>query len=399
MSDRINSNHWPMVRLGDMVRQIKDKVKDPESVGISHYVPGGGIHADSFQITNWQPVNDGLMGPAFHMRFKLGHILYKSRVPHGVAVADKIGICANTTYVLEARPERLLPQLLPFLLITDRFRQFEEDNNRGSTNLFLNYKQIANYEFALPPLEEQRRIAKLLEANELLLESLNEAMLNLRKLRQAFEKQIFLMGNEKQKVFLKELLQNQTITFQTGPFGTVLKASSYTDSGHPVVNPSDMVDGKIVLDKCKFVGDLDWTRLNKYQINTNDMFIGRKGDMQNIVFVEQKYNEYLLGSDCIRFRVHDDSLMPKFLFYYLRADVTRQWLQSQAYGTVMPGINEKLLARMQMVFPDITEQKLAVEKIERMDDSIRQFEKRLKQTKTIKQSILTILQSEFSPIC
>jgi type I restriction enzyme S subunit len=156
---------WARVALGDIVRQVKDKVEDSESAGVTHYLPGGGISADRLAINDWQPVNDRVMGPAFHMRFQPGHTLYKSRVPHGVGVADRTGICANTTYVLEPIDrERLLPELLPYLLTTDAFRRFEDRNNKGSTNLFLNFSDIVRYEFALPPMWEQKRAVQVLKA-------------------------------------------------------------------------------------------------------------------------------------------------------------------------------------------------------------------------------------------
>ncbi len=346
--------HWEQVKFGEVVKLNRERVADPLADGVKRYVGLEHLTPEDLRIRRWGLVAEGTTFTNF---FRPGQVLFGKRRAYQrkVAVADFSGVCSGDIYVFEPQdPQTLLPELLPFICQTEGFFNHAVGTSAGSLSPRTNWKQLANYEFALPPLEEQRRIAKLLEANEFLLESLNKAKISLRNLRHSFEKKIFLMGDEKQKVFLKDLLENEIITFQTGPFGTVLKASSYTDTGHPVVNPSDMVDGKVVLDKCKFVDDLDWMRLKKYQLKTNDMFIGRKGDMQNIIFVKPKYNEYILGSDCIRFRVHNNSLIPKFLFYYLRADVTRQWLQSQAYGTVMPGINEKLLARMQMVFLGIS---------------------------------------------
>ena len=160
---------WTTVKLGQVVRQVKDKISHASAGAITHYVPGGGITQGDLRIREWQPVDDGVMGPAFHMRFRPGHTLYKSRVPHGVAVADRVGICANTTFVLEPSDDRLLPDLLPYLLVTDSFREFERDNDHGSTNLFLNFSDIVEYEFALPPLEEQRRIVAMFIASERLL--------------------------------------------------------------------------------------------------------------------------------------------------------------------------------------------------------------------------------------
>jgi type I restriction enzyme S subunit len=150
------------VKLGDVIVQVKDRL----SAGGKHpdvYVPGGSINRLSFAVSEWLPADDGLMGPAFHMIARPGDVLYKSRVPHGVAVADRVGICANTTYVLRTRDEHVLCQrLIPYVLTTVAFLEHESLNDKGSTNLYLNFSDIAKYEFALPPIDEQQRLVALL---------------------------------------------------------------------------------------------------------------------------------------------------------------------------------------------------------------------------------------------
>lgn len=169
---------WKRVKLGDVVEQIKDRV-DSSAESASVYVPGGSIGRGTFKITEWLPVDDGLMGPAFYMVCRSGDVLYKSRVPHGVAVSDRSGICANTTYVLRTRDESVLLQdLLPHLLSTDSFLNHESLNDKGSTNLYLNFSDIAKYEFALPPIDEQKEIVGVLSSiNEVLRRSATVAHL------------------------------------------------------------------------------------------------------------------------------------------------------------------------------------------------------------------------------
>lgn len=176
---------WPRVALGDVVCLVKDRVADNAFGTLTHYVPGSGITDAGLRIVDWQPLHDGVMGPAFHMRFLAGHTLYKSRVPHGVAVADRPGICANTTFVLAPTDDRLLQGLLPFVLLTDGFKAFETKNNHGSTNLFLNFSDLAKYEFLLPPAAEQARLVRLLTSLFDLAEQYADLVSKLRDVREA----------------------------------------------------------------------------------------------------------------------------------------------------------------------------------------------------------------------
>ena len=155
---------WQRVRFGDVVRQIKDSV-DPETSGLNRYVAGEHMDTDELRITRWGTIGDGYLGPAFHRRFRSGQVLYGSRRTYlrKVAFADFDGICANTTFVCETKDSSvLLPELLPFLMQTESFHTHSITQSKGSVNPYINWPDLAWYEFDLPPLDEQRRIVSIL---------------------------------------------------------------------------------------------------------------------------------------------------------------------------------------------------------------------------------------------
>ncbi len=157
---------WKRVKFGEVVRKVTAKV-DPATAGLERFVAGEHMQTDDLRIRQWGDVGDGYLGPAFTMRFKIGQVLYGSRRTYlrKVAVADFEGICANTTFVLEsADPRKLLPEFLPFIMQTDAFHEHSKRESKGSVNPYVNFSDLAWYELALPPLEEQRRIAPLLLA-------------------------------------------------------------------------------------------------------------------------------------------------------------------------------------------------------------------------------------------
>ena len=120
------------------------------------------MDTDDLHIRRWGAVGTGYLGPAFHARFRPGHVLYGSRRTYlrKVAVADFEGVTANTTFVIETRdPNVLLPALLPFIMQTEAFHGYSIRKSKGSVNPYVNFSDIAAYELALPPLDEQRRIA------------------------------------------------------------------------------------------------------------------------------------------------------------------------------------------------------------------------------------------------
>lgn len=169
---------WKRVKLGEVVQQVKDKV-DPLTAGLDRIVRGEHMDTDDLRIRRWEEFGDNYLGPAFHMRFRPGHVLYGSRRTYlrKVALADFEGITANTTYVVESRDStRLLPELLPYILSTESFHEHSIKQSKGSVNPYVNFSDLAWYEFDLPPKPEQERLVGLLSSAAGVVEAYREAL-------------------------------------------------------------------------------------------------------------------------------------------------------------------------------------------------------------------------------
>ncbi len=143
------------------------------------------MDSNDLRLRRWGEIGSGYLGPAFHMRFKPGQVLYGSRRTYlrKVAVADFEGICANTTFVLEPKKsDELLPDFLPFLMQTESFNTFSVKNSKGSVNPFINFSDLARFEFDLPPIEEQSSIVRLLMSIEEAIEATLALRLTAKKL-------------------------------------------------------------------------------------------------------------------------------------------------------------------------------------------------------------------------
>jgi type I restriction enzyme M protein len=164
LTANFDRSKWARVRFGDVVNKISDRIEEVANSGLFHYIGGEHFDSGAIRFARKGLIEGSTIGPAFHMRFKPGHVLYMSRNPHlrKASMVDFEGICANTSYVCEAVNGRLLQELLPFVMQSDAFWDWGSENKRGSTNPYLNWKDIASFEFDLPPLDQQRRIAEIL---------------------------------------------------------------------------------------------------------------------------------------------------------------------------------------------------------------------------------------------
>jgi type I restriction enzyme S subunit len=176
---------WKRVKFGDVVKLSKARCSDPEAAGIERYVGLEHIDSDDLRIRRWGLVEEGT---TFTTLFKPGQVLFGKRRAYlrKVAVADFQGVCSGDIYVFEsANPKVLLPELLPFICQTDRFFDYAIGTSAGSLSPRTNWKSLVNFEFALPPLEEQEKFLKILLATERSIEELALLKDRLAKVRQS----------------------------------------------------------------------------------------------------------------------------------------------------------------------------------------------------------------------
>ncbi|WP_287826363.1 restriction endonuclease subunit S [Oscillibacter sp.] len=154
------------IKLKDVINRVQTKV-DKDNTSLIYYVGGEHIESENVCITKRGLIEGSTIGPMFYYGFKAGDFLLVSRNPHlkkaGVVGFD--GICSEKTFVLAtANSEVLLPEYLPFILQNDTFWEYAYQHRHGSTNTFINWSTLANYEFELPNIEIQRKLAEILWA-------------------------------------------------------------------------------------------------------------------------------------------------------------------------------------------------------------------------------------------
>lgn len=155
-----------IVRFGDVVKDIKLNV-DRSNNPYEHYIAGDHMDTEDLTLRRKGAFATDDVGPAFIRIFKPGQVLYGSRRTYlkKVAVADFEGITANTTFVFETVDDDVLSQkLLPFLMLSEEFTKWSIKKSKGSTNPYVLFSDLADYEFELPPISQQRVLADKLWA-------------------------------------------------------------------------------------------------------------------------------------------------------------------------------------------------------------------------------------------
>jgi type I restriction enzyme, S subunit len=159
---------------------------------------------------------------------------------------------------------------------------------------------------------------------------------------------------------------------QTGPFGSQLHASDYSNSGTPVVMPRDMINGQIVCNQIARVDLRHVQRLSRHILNVGDIVFSRRGDVTRFAVVTDNEAGWLCGTGCIRIRLNCPNISVGYVRRYLEQPSVGNWLLNQAKGITMPNLNTKIVSELPFVYPPLPEQKRIAEILDRAESLRRQ---------------------------
>lgn len=168
----------------DCVNKI-DRNIDPVIEGVKKRIGGENIESSDYKIRSYGNVEKDYTGPAFIKRVIPNDILYVSRNPHlrKVAFSEFQGVCANTTFVIRSKENILSQELLKHIMISESFSRFAMSMARGSTNPYINWKDLNDYVFKLPELKIQNEVSGLLDSIINLAELSRQQLVDLKNLK------------------------------------------------------------------------------------------------------------------------------------------------------------------------------------------------------------------------
>lgn len=115
-----------------------------------------------------------MLGFKFHFAFQPKDTLFFSRsfALRKAGMATYEGICSDSTYILRTKDEQVLcPKYIPAILQNDLFWEYCDTHHTGGVNFLINWSTLADYEFELPSITEQKVLAEKLWAAYRLKES------------------------------------------------------------------------------------------------------------------------------------------------------------------------------------------------------------------------------------
>ena len=371
------------VMLGDVATECRESCRGDKSglpaVGLEHLAPG------QLRLSSWAVNTEN----TFTKLFRRDDMLFGRRRAYlkKAAQAPFDGICSGDITVIRARPGKLLPELLPFIIQNDDLFDFAVGRSDGSLSPRVKWENLKNYTFELPPLAGQKKLAEVLWA--------------VSDTNQAYQ-ELLTKTEELVKVRFVEMFGDPA----TNPKGWTTKSLLGMGNCKNGMNFHAGDTGMKI--HCLGVGDfkdlsvIDGTEhlpvISLNEAPSEDSLL-RDGD---IVFVRSNGNKALVGrclvvyprstpttysGFCIRYRLTSSEVDLTYLLRVLKMDSMRKKMAGR--GANIQNLSQQVLAALDIPLPPVELQKQYVAFVNQADKSKTALQRTITSLQETKRSLVT----------
>lgn len=375
----LDRSQWQRVKFGDVVVRVAESglPTGDESrtyVGLEHMPTDG-----SLTIRSWGSEVDIVVPKT---RVKAGDVLFARRNTYlrRVAVAPHDGYYSPDGYAFRPATAAILMEFLPWVVASQGFMTFAIQHSAGTHSKRVKWSELAKYEFDLPPLDQQRRIADLLWAVEKHLGSLEHSRDSLSQLAESSTADFFVQVHDRPTQALSKICQKLTV-------GVVVKPTQYyAERGVPALRSMNVRPGGFNLDELVYFSKKAHEGLTKSTLALGDVVVVRTGRPGEAAVVDAS----VAGNNAIDLIIArpGPDLDPHFLCHYLNSAVGRRAALRGSAGTAQQHFNVGALAKVEVPTVSLSEQSELVAELNAVEDAVRSVDGEIADLRNMRASLI-----------
>lgn len=352
---------WTWATFGDVVKLGAERSTNPAKDGFERYVGLDHIDPGDLKIRRWGAISNGT---TFTSVFRPGQVLFGKRRAYQrkVAVADFSGVCSGDIYVFEPKNAHLLAELLPFLCQTGGFFEHAVATSAGSLSPRTNWNSLASYEFALPPLDEQRRIARVLWG----IDKVRIGYAALQTAIQAVQASLLRELDPAHHSDRSAAVQWNEVSLDNA-VSRIIDYRGRTPNkmadGVPLLTAKNIRRGYLNQEPAEFIAPSDFDEwMTRGLPELGDLLFTTEAPLGNVA--EVPAYRFAIAQRLVILRANEGVVLPRYLYWALQSSVARREIRSRATGSTAKGISQAALRKVRLLLPSRDWQAQVVAKLD-----------------------------------
>lgn len=235
---------------------------------------------------------------------------------------------------------------------------------QGAAIPHIYFRDYGETELVVPPLEEQKRIVKILDEKFAQLETIKtNAQTNLQNAKDLFQSQLAKAFSN--TTWEKKRLQDCTSIIGDGLHGT----PKYDENGnYYFINGSNLTITDIVFTpETKRVNETEYQKY-KVELNENTVFLSINGSTLGKRTAFYNNEPVILGKSACYINVKSNTLNKYFLRHFLSSDIFQEYAWKEKTGAAIPNLGLKAMRDLKIPLPPLSEQKRIVEQLDSLSE-------------------------------
>ena len=399
MEIKIDKSSWKKVCLGDVAFEYSKRTNNPSESGLERFVGNSNIGQWDFRVKTWEPTDSvtsamKLFEPNDYLLVRRS--LYASDFRERAPRAHFAGVCSGDIITIRENSDYIADGFLIGVLNSPALWKFVVANASGSITRRIKWKDLANFEFLLPPKEQQTELANLIWSMEAVIEKESNVYNSTNVAKSSlFEN----MLNKHDDGVTLEKATIEGITSPTkhscvgGPFGSDLSGKHYVEEpGVPVIRGANLSKGevKFIDDGFVYVSSDKADSLSRNLAFRGDIVVTQRGTMGQVGLIpeDSKFDRYVVSQSQMKLKVDTDKAVPEYIYYYLLSSRSQRELEVSTICTGIPHINLGIFKKMKILIPSIKLQKDIVRRIELFEVSLKKLRIQMNKSKALQKSLI-----------